>query len=198
MQTNESNNITRRTFLKNTAAATAGTALAMEALGAPAIQASTGANDKVRVGFIGVGNRGTQLLQGFLAQSDCEVAALCDVYEPYLERDPARVDPRIIQSLGGGYVPKMGERFANRVERYADFRRLLEQKDVDAVVIATPDHWHALQTIMAFEAGRFPKGGKWSRPRNGTGALPKWGCIGARRSSTSRFTRSCNRARSGG
>ena len=153
MQTNKTD-ITRRTFLKNTAAATAGTALAMEAVGVPAVSSAPGANDKIRVGFIGVGNRGTQLLQGFLAQSDCEVAALCDVYAPYLERDATQVAPEIIQSLGGNYIPKMGERFTNRVERYKDFRRLLEQKDIDAVVIATPDHWHALQTIMAFEAGK--------------------------------------------
>jgi predicted dehydrogenase len=144
----------RRSFLLNSATLTAGAAFGAEALNAPAIQNNPRANERVRVGFIGVGNRGTQLLQGFLAQPDCEVAALCDVYEPYLARDLTRVDPEILKSVGTGVVPRMGEKFDTRVSRYHDFRRLLEQKDIDAVVIATPDHWHALQTIMAFKAGK--------------------------------------------
>jgi predicted dehydrogenase len=108
----------------------------------------------VRVGFIGVGNRGTQLLRGFLAQKDCQVVALCDVYEPYLMRDRNAVDPRIFKSIGDGFVPRMGENFEGPVERHSDFRRLLEQKDIDAVVVATPDHWHAIQTVTAFDAGK--------------------------------------------
>jgi len=146
--------ITRRSFLKNSAAATAVTTLAVEAVGAPSIQSARGANDKIRVGFIGIGNRGSQLLQAFMAQKDCQVAALCDVYEPYLARDRARVHPEILKSNGEDRIPRMGELFDPPVTRHKDFRRLLEQKDVDAVVIATPDHWHAIQTIMAFEAGK--------------------------------------------
>ena len=76
--------ITRRNFLKNSVTAAAGTSMAVDTIGAPSIQSMRGANEKVRIGFIGVGNRGTQLLEGFLAQADCQVAALCDVYEPYL------------------------------------------------------------------------------------------------------------------
>ena len=53
-----------------------------------------GANDQVRLGFIGVGNRGCQLLKGFLAQPDAQVVALCDVYAPYLNADYDKVDPR--------------------------------------------------------------------------------------------------------
>jgi predicted dehydrogenase len=140
---------TRRSFLKSSAAAT-GT-LSFEALGAT--RTGGRATEKVRVGFIGVGNRGTQLLQGFMAQKDCQVVALCDVYGPYLARDRAQVDPELLKTLGG-LVPPMGERFDPQVERHTDFRRVLEQKDVDAVVIATPDHWHAIQTIMALEAGK--------------------------------------------
>ena len=137
--------ISRRCFLTHSAAAAAATT----------VSARTGARaaEKIRVGFIGVGNRGTQLLPGFLAQNDCQVAALCDVYEPYLARDRAQVDPEILRSVEG-HAPKMGERFETPVARYKDFRRLLEQKDIDAVVIATPDHWHAIQTIMALEAGK--------------------------------------------
>ena len=143
----------RRTFLKHSAAA-AGTALAIDAIGAPILAASPGSSDKVRVGFIGVGNRGSQLLRGFLAQPDCEVVALCDVYEPYLARDFSRVEPEILKSIGAGFVPRMDEALPAAVRRYGDFRQLLEQKDIDAVVIATPDHWHAIQTIIACQAGK--------------------------------------------
>ena len=153
MQTEE-HAITRRSFLKHSAAAAAGGTFAVETTGAPSIQKGSGVNDKIRVGFIGVGNRGSQLLEGFMAQKDCQVAALCDVYEPYLARDKAQVDPGILESLGEDRVPRMGEVFDPPPVRYKDFRRLLEQEDIDAVVIATPDHWHAIQTIAALEAGK--------------------------------------------
>jgi len=117
------------------------------------IQCALGANERIRVGFIGVGNRGTQLLRGFLKQDDVEVAALCDVYEPYLMRDYSKVDKQLATSLGGR-VPKMTEDLGSNVARYKDFRRLLDRKDIDAVVISTPDHWHAIHTIMACEAGK--------------------------------------------
>ena len=151
---NDAPAVSRRDFLKTSAAAAAGGTIAVEISGAPAIQKGPGANDKIRVGFIGVGNRGSQLLEGFMAQKDCQVAALCDVYEPYLNRDRAQVDPGILQSLGEDRIPRMGERFDPPPARHKDFRRLLEQKDIDAVVIATPDHWHAIQTIAALEAGK--------------------------------------------
>lgn len=149
----ESAPITRRAFLRHSATATAGTALAVEMFSTPALQSQAATGDKVRVGFIGLGNRGSQLLQGFLAQQDCEVTALCDVYEPYLVRDRGQVDPEILKSIGEGLVPRMTEKI-ERASRHRDFRRLLEQKDVDAVVISTPDHWHAVQTILAFDAGK--------------------------------------------
>lgn len=83
----------------------------------------------------------------------CEVVALCDVYKPYRLRDRSEVDERILQEVGGR-VPQMGEKFTRKVDRYNDFRGLLERKDIDAVCIATPDHWHAIQTIKALEAGK--------------------------------------------
>jgi predicted dehydrogenase len=117
----------RRTFTKG--------AVAMGALATlPANSSALGANDRVRLGFIGVGNRGDQLLDAFLVHKDAEVAALCDVYEPYLT--PAQ------QKAGG------------KATLYHDFRKLLEQKDLDAIVIATPDHWHALQFVAACRAGK--------------------------------------------
>ena len=141
----------RRQFVK----ATVGTTVAMAAgLRLAAGQTGPVDRDRVRVGFIGLGNRGSQLLQRFLAQKDCKIVALCDVYEPYLNRDPSKVDERILKSVGRALVPRMGEKFEGEVARYKDFRRVMDRKDVDAVVIATPDHWHAIQTIAAFASGK--------------------------------------------
>jgi predicted dehydrogenase len=89
---------------------------------------------KVRLGFIGVGNRGDQLLDAFLKQPDAEVVAICDVYRPYMEA--------AARKAGGS--PAL----------ISDHKAVLDRKDVDAVVIATPDHWHAIQTIDACSAGK--------------------------------------------
>jgi predicted dehydrogenase len=93
-----------------------------------------GADGRLRLGFIGVGNRGSQLLAATLPNEDVDVVALCDVYEPYLKQQAAKV---------GGTVAA-----------YSDFRELLKRDDLHGVVIATPDHWHAVQTIMACDAGK--------------------------------------------
>ncbi len=130
--------ITRRRFTKNSAL----TAAAL--LGGPlaafhAEQQSVGANDRIRVGMIGAGNRGGQLLDAFLADTnaDAEVVAICDIYKPHLEKTAARF-----------------EKLGKKVDSYSDFRKLIERPDLDAVVIATPDHWHAIQTITACRAGK--------------------------------------------
>jgi len=116
--------MTRRTFGK------------AAALGFAAASASKalGANDRIRLGFIGVGNRGSQLQQAFATHKDAEAVVFCDVYEPYLERAKT-------SNAGKG-------------ETCIDFRKVLERKDIDAVVVATPDHWHAIQTIDACDAGK--------------------------------------------
>ena len=93
-----------------------------------------GANERVRLGFIGLGNRGDQVLDAFLEHKDCEVAALCDLYQPYLAHAAKKV----------GGTPR----------QFSDYRKLLAAADLDAVVIATPDHWHALQMIHACQAGK--------------------------------------------
>ncbi|MHC4204337.1 MAG: Gfo/Idh/MocA family protein [Planctomycetota bacterium] len=145
------NKKTRREFLAESTASAAAVTLGLSVAGTPAVRAARGANEKIRVGFIGIGNRGTQLLNGFLKHDDAEVVALCDVYEPYLMRDYSKVDKRLRDSLGGR-IPKMTEKLNSKVARYKDFRRLLDRKDIDAVVIGTPDHWHAVQSIMACQA----------------------------------------------
>ncbi len=152
MSTNQERT-TRRRFLKDTTASTAAIALGLHVMGDAGTRTARGANEKIRVGFIGVGNRGTQLLDGFLQQNDVEVAALCDVYEPYLMRDYSKVDKKLLTDLGGR-VPRMSEKLGGNVARYKDFRQLLDRKDIDAVVVATPDHWHAIMAITACRAGK--------------------------------------------
>lgn len=144
-------NYSRRKFIKTGVSTAAGIALTARSISAPVFLKDGKLGEKVRVGFIGLGNRGSQLLNWFRAHKDVEVAALCDVYKPYTTRNRSSVDTKW---LAGGKVPQMGEEFSDKVKRYTDFRHLLENKDIDAVCIATPDHWHALQTISAFQAGK--------------------------------------------
>lgn len=149
----KSNKTTRREFLLKTGLATAGVTIGTSHLSAMSYKRIIGSNEMVRVGFIGVGNRGSQVMHEFMHESDCEVAALCDVYEPYVTRDRSKVHPRYIKEVDS-WVPRMGENFPNKVGRYADYRKLLEDKTIDAVYIGTQDHWHALQTIDSFKAGK--------------------------------------------
>ena len=93
-----------------------------------------GANDRIRVGLIGAGGRGNQLWPVFVKQPGVEPIAVCDVYEPFVER-------AITVSEG-------------KAKGYKDFRHLLDRQDIDAVIIAPPDHWHAIMTVMACEAGK--------------------------------------------
>jgi predicted dehydrogenase len=140
MDENAIKRTSRRVFLGGAAAS----------IGAPAFQRRLGANDRVRTAHVGVGNRGTELLRGFMEEKEVQVAALCDVYKPFLDRDPSK----ITVDAYGRFIRQMGEKFADPVDRYEDFRRVLDRKDIDAVVIATPDHWHAIQMIMACDAGK--------------------------------------------
>jgi predicted dehydrogenase len=135
--------INRRTF--SMSAVTAATAASL------APRRVLGASEQVRLGFIGVGNRGCQLLKGFLPHADAKIVALCDVYEPYVHGRYDRLDPRFA-GLGKriAQMPKLD----GDVARVSDFRAILDRKDIDAVVIATPDHWHAVQMIAACKAGK--------------------------------------------
>ncbi len=95
-------------------------------------------SDRIRVGFIGVGGQGTGRLREFIKQPDVVAAAVCDVDETHASRAAALV----------------AERTGTRPAVFRDFRRLIELRDLDAVMIATPDHWHALPTVMACQAGK--------------------------------------------
>src|SRR5438874_2560689 len=96
--------IHRRTFAKQAAVAGATTALAASRV--------LGANERIRVGFIGLGNRGDQVLDAFLPHKDAEVVAICDLYEPYLDFAAKKI--------------------GSNPQRFQEYRRLLDQKDVDA------------------------------------------------------------------
>jgi len=105
-------------------------------LGVAAIggQRVIGANEKVGLGLLGSGGRGQTLMGHFLKVPGVEFRAICDVYEPNLKAGVAKGSP----TAAG----------------YADYREVLARKDIDAVVVATPDHWHARMTIDAVEAGK--------------------------------------------
>jgi predicted dehydrogenase len=118
--------ISRRDFAKTAAAA--GVASAFGKLRV------LGANDRVNIGIIGCGGRGLDVWKRFLKQADVNAVAVCDVYEPFLGRG--------LEASGG------------KAASHKDFRHLLDRKDIDAVIIASPDHWHALQTVAACRAGK--------------------------------------------
>src|SRR5450631_3104760 len=125
--------IDRRDFLKTTGKAiTVGAATL--ALGGRVL----GANDRVRVGICGLRGRGNDHIHGFARVPGADIAALCDVDESVLN-----------QRLGD--VEKLGKASP---KPYGDIRRLLEDKDIDAISIAAPNHWHSLMAIWACQAGK--------------------------------------------
>ncbi|HEX2476030.1 MAG TPA: Gfo/Idh/MocA family oxidoreductase [Lacipirellulaceae bacterium] len=117
--------IHRRTFLQQSAALGAG--LAISPVRAQNI------NEKLNIGFIGLGGRGNELLKQFGKLADVRIAALCDP------------DQKLLDEAGKKH---------SGANKYADLRKLLEDRDVDAVAIATCNHWHALAAVWACQAGK--------------------------------------------
>jgi predicted dehydrogenase len=121
-----------------------------------------GANDRVRIGFIGCGLIGLRHIADFKTLPDVQLTAVSDVHEPR--------------------IPNAQADCGSNPTGYKDFRKLLDDKNVDAVIISTPDHWHALMTIMACAAGKdvyvekpmtlFIKEGRWM-----TTAARRWNRI---------------------
>lgn len=107
---------------------------ALGALTAASYTRIQGANDRVQVGFVGFGLIGAQHVHDFKNQKDCDLAAMCDLYQPRLEQGVAAT--------------------GQKAKPYSDFRKMLENRDLQAVVVSTPDHWHALVTMMACAAGK--------------------------------------------
>ncbi|MDP7302384.1 MAG: Gfo/Idh/MocA family oxidoreductase, partial [Pirellulaceae bacterium] len=132
--------INRRRFLDRTRKTTLGLAAGATILTDPRSVRATPANDRLVLAMVGVGGgRGHSLAMGFLDRDDCEIGYVCDVnrqlHEPRAETYAARQ---------GGKRPKSVQ----------DFREMLEDDSVDAAVIATPPHWHALATILCCQAGK--------------------------------------------
>ena len=135
----------RRVFVKRTGAALAGLAFVggCRSSGpavAPAAPRAGGVSpgDRIVVGLIGAGGMGKNRLRGFLDHEDVEIGAVCDVDARHVAEAAAIVR----------------ERRGREVASFKDFRRLLEMADLDAVIVTTPDHWHAIPTIRAFESGK--------------------------------------------
>lgn len=113
----------------------AGTGLAVAEVAAPLAKAKPGPNDRIRIALIGCGGMGGMNLKDFQSSPQVEITCLCDA-------DPNQIAKA--QQLITGKAPV--------VDR--DFRKVLERKDVDAVIVATPDHWHALIAVEACKAGK--------------------------------------------
>ncbi len=130
----------RREFINRSAilaAAAASTSSAI-ALDKPATASSRGANDKLRVAVVGVHGRGMSHVGGFLGKNNCEITTICDADEAVIGRAMKQVEG------------KQGK--APRYEK--DIRKLVEDKDVDVISIATPNHWHALMAVWAMQNGK--------------------------------------------
>ena len=146
----------RRRFLKHAGAVSLG------ACAAPMIVPSTvfGANapsNRITLGCIGTGNQGVNDMNGFLRNDDVQIVAVCDVNRSsnnykskslFRGRDPAK---KIVED----YYAKNGKsgRYSG-CDAYTDFRDVIERDDIDAALVVTPDHWHAIPTIMAARAGK--------------------------------------------
>jgi predicted dehydrogenase len=122
--------ISRRQFVETSTAISAAAIASTHVRGAQ----KTRHQQKIRLGVIGTGNRGTQVTKSFLENEDVEVNAICDCDQSQLAKFVSTIK--------------------TSAKQYSDFRELLARDDIDAVLIATPDHWHALQTIAACRAGK--------------------------------------------
>jgi predicted dehydrogenase len=129
----------RRQFLEHSGKVAAGLGLAtLPVAYANAAQPKVSANDKIRIGLIGCKGMGWSNLSSFLKIPEVDVVALCDVDSNVLNERAAQL------STMTGKKPQL----------YNDFRKLIENKNINAVIVATPDHWHCLPSVYACEAGK--------------------------------------------
>ncbi|MBW3622481.1 MAG: Gfo/Idh/MocA family oxidoreductase [Armatimonadetes bacterium] len=141
------NQITRREFMNRSGKTAAGVGLAAAAASAPAQAAQNraardrrtiGANDKIRMALIGCGGMGRANMRSFMKRDDVEIVGVCDVDSRRQAETAAEVE----------------KKYGRRPYADKDYRRVLEQRGLDAVIIGTPDHWHALPMIHACELGQ--------------------------------------------
>ncbi len=133
-------NQSRRTFVRNAALGTAALSVGgvLPGFSASSYSRIIGANDKIVVSMMGVNSRGKALARNFAAQNNCEVAHICDV------------DSRAITAC----LEAIKDRQTVVPQSFVDFRKSLESKDIDALVVAAPDHWHAPASMLALQAGK--------------------------------------------
>jgi len=105
--------------------------------GAPARNGVQGANNRIRVAIIGTGSRGNGVMGSWLKHNDSQFVAICDVAKDRMDNTASKL------ATAG-----------HKVDTYEDYKKILERKDIDAVLIATPDHWHSPMTIDACAAGK--------------------------------------------
>lgn len=134
--------LSRRDFLEKAGKAAVGAGLALSAthyLRTGVAAEGESPNEKLTIGLIGCGGQGTGVMQGFFGHPEVAgVAAVCDADNGHAERAASIAE----------------KKYSKRPKVFKDFRELLDIKDTDAVIIATPDHWHALPFIRACEAGK--------------------------------------------
>ena len=145
----------RRDFLKNTAAIVA--SAAVPTIVPSSVFGATAPSNRIHVACIGTGNQGINILRRFIKNDDVQIVAVCDVNkasygykteDQYLGREPAR------EEVDKYYEQKTGAGTYKSCRAYHDFREVLAGKDIDAVTVVVPDHWHAIITIGAAEAGK--------------------------------------------
>lgn len=154
-ETNTKNPMKRRTFIRQSLAAGLSFPTIVPAAVLPG-KGRTTPNDRIRIGVIGTGNQGHNDIRSMLPDERVEIAAVCDVNresDGYWNgrvggREPAR---QLIESY---YAEKRATEKHEGCLTFVDFQEMLARPDLDAVMIATPDHWHALQVIAACEAGK--------------------------------------------
>src|SRR5581483_10794948 len=137
-----SHSVTRRSFIKTVTVAGAAPLILRSSLWA----ADSAPSNRITLGFIGLGTQGVGLMHGFLPRDDARVLAVCDVDTTRRENAKKIVEKRYGTEMAAGTYKGCAE--------YAHFEELLARKDIDGVVIATPDHWHALIAIAAARAGK--------------------------------------------
>ena len=129
--------MTRREFLEKSAALSAG--LTLSPLMVRMAAKPVGANDKIHLGLIGCRGQGFTNLQAFLRNPEVDCIALCDI------------DSGVLESRAADTQKIQGKKVAHL---YKDWRKLIDNKDIDVVIIGTPDHWHCLQLVAACQAGK--------------------------------------------
>jgi predicted dehydrogenase len=142
-ETTPKNTINRRRFIGTASVMSAFMIVPRFVLGG---KGYTAPSDLITLGFIGTGKQGSGLKDSFLGTNEVKIIAAADVYGAKLQRFTADVNQH--------YAAKAGQSQYAGCNTHADFRDLLANKDIDAVVIAVPDHWHSVVAILAARAGK--------------------------------------------